>query len=85
MPQSLNLGNHFQVSNCLGSRGQASPTLQLFGTSSLDGIMPSSLKLGLPLDSLGLLSSEKAACDHISGYQIDKPSFSVLQVDGMVQ
>ena len=85
VPQSLNLANHFQVSNCLGSRGLASPAFQLFGTSSLDGIMPSSLNLGLPLDSLGLLSSEKDACDHISGYQIDKPSLPVLQVDGLVQ
>ena len=74
-----------QVSKCLESHGQAFPAHQSIGTSSLDGIMPSSLRLGLPLDSLGLMNSEKDACDHIFGYQIDKPSLPVLQVGGLAK
>ena len=31
------------------------------------------------------MKSEKDACDHISGYQIDKPSLPISLQDGMVQ
>ena len=80
------LETDFQVSTCLERRGQASPALQLNGNSILDGILPSSIRMGLSSDTLGMMISKKGTCDHISGYQIDKSiSLSVSsQEAGMV-
>ena len=74
------LENDIQVSTCLERSGQALPAL-------LDGSLPSSLSMGFPSDTLGLMHSEKGACDHISSFHIDKPiSLPVsLQDAGMFQ
>ena len=56
--------------------------------SNLDGILPYSLRLGIHSDSLGMMNSEKGACDHIhkvSGFQVDKHLSVSPQEAGMVQ
>ena len=65
------------------------PALQLNGNNIVDGILPSSLRLGPSSDSLGLMNSELGASEHlmVSGSQLDKSiSLSVsLQEAGMVK
>ena len=54
----------------------------------MDGILPSSLRLGLLSDTMGMMNSEKGACEHIhkfSGYQVDKPLSVNLLEARMVQ
>ena len=78
-PQLEDCSEIVQVATCMECRGQVSPDLQLNVIRNLDGILPSSLNLGIHSDSLGMMNSEKVAFDHIhkvSGFQAGK-QFSV--------
>ena len=63
--QPTELDLHCQASKCLGNCGNLSLACQFLGTSCLDGIFHASPNLDYPLDSLGLLQSEKNAGEHL--------------------
>ena len=82
--QPSDLDAHCQASLCLGGCEKPLPACQMLGTSCLDGILHSSPKQGHLLDSMGFQNCEKA-CGHFFDYQIDKPTYPVIQAEGMVQ